>query len=139
MCLSARAPAAAPAAGLHALSISYAQQGNFAAVGPNTQNFTVNPALTQVQLTPSNYYPATGSSFTLSATVNSSTAGAPASGVVTFYDNGKVIGSPTVNAQGQASLTIPTLASGFHSYKAQFGGAPKFATGSSGYLSITAR
>ena len=32
-----------PATGSHTIVISYAQQGNFAASGPNTQMFTVNP------------------------------------------------------------------------------------------------
>jgi hypothetical protein len=128
-----------PNAGTHTVVIAYAQQGNFAASGPSTQNFTVTQALTQIQLKPSNYYPPIGSSFTLAASVTSYSAGPPGSGVVTFLDNGTPIGTGTVNAQGQASLNIPAIAAGSHSYVAQFGGLPNFAAGSSGYINIAAK
>jgi hypothetical protein len=128
-----------PDAGPHTVVISYAQQGNFMAAGPSTQSFTVTPALTKVQLTPSNYYPAAGSPFTLSASVTTYTDGLPGSGLVTFMDNGSVIGVGSVNAQGQATLLIPAIAAGFHSYVAQFGGLPDFAAGASNWLSISAR
>jgi hypothetical protein len=41
-----------PHAGSHTVAIGYAQQGNFTASGPSTQEFTVVLALTNVQLTP---------------------------------------------------------------------------------------
>ena len=128
-----------PNAGAHTVVIGYAQQGNFAAAGPSTQNFTVAQAPTQVQLTPSNYYPAAGSPFTLLASVTSYSGGPPGSGLVTFLDNGTVIGTGNVNPLGQASLNIPALAAGYHSYVAQFGGLPNFAAGASGWLTISAR
>jgi hypothetical protein len=93
----------------------------------------------QFSLTSSNYYPAAGSSFTLSAAVYSYSAGEPGSGTVTFFDNASSIGSGPVNAQGQASLSF-TIASGYHSYTAQFGGlSPNFAAGGSGTVSISPR
>ena len=128
-----------PNAGPHTVTISYAAQGNFSAAGPSSQSFTVAAALTQVSLTPSNYYPQAGASFTLSATVSSYSAGTPGGGTVTFFDNGVVIGSGQLNAQGQASLSF-TIASGYHSYTAAFGGlAPNFAAGTSGTVTISAR
>ncbi len=129
-----------PNAGPHTVVIAYAQQGNFAAAGPSTQNFTVAPALTQVQLTPSNYHPAAGRSFTLSASVTTYSDSIPGSGTVTFFDNGAPIGTGTVNAQGRASLTIASLpAAGYHSYQAQFGGTSNFVASTSGHVTISAR
>jgi hypothetical protein len=128
-----------PNAGSHTVVISYAQQGNFTAAGPSTQNFTVTQALTNVQLTPSNYYPAAGSPFTLSVSLTTYSDGLPGSGVVTFLDNGSVIGVGSVNSLGQASLPIPSLPAGYHSYVAQFGGAANFAAGASNWVTISAR
>ena len=128
-----------PNAGSHKVVIGYAQQGDFAASGPATENFTVAQATTQIALTPSNYYPAARSSFTLSVSVKSYSAAPPASGTVTFYANGASIGTEPVNAQGQASLTIPALAAGYYSFSAQFGGlAPDYAAAGSNYLTIQA-
>ena len=71
-----------PNAGPHTLVIDYPQQSIFTASDPSTQEFTVVPALSSVQLTPSNYYPGPGSSLTLYASVTSYTAPPPASGFV---------------------------------------------------------
>jgi hypothetical protein len=127
-----------PAVGPHTLVIGYAKQGFFQAAVPDAQNFTIVPSLTRVQLTPSGYSPAPGSSFTLSASVTGYTAAPPASGVVTFYDNSVAIGVMSVNALGQASLTIPAIAAGSHSFTAQFSGfAPDYAAGGSVSFTIT--
>jgi hypothetical protein len=125
-----------PNVGPHTVVIGYAQQGNFTASGPDTLTFTVTQAPTQVTLTPSNYYPAAGSQLTLSASVTSSSAGAPTSGSVTFLDNGVVIGTFPVNSQGQASCTIPAIQAGSQSFVAQFGGLPNYAAGGSNHLTI---
>ena len=126
-----------PATGSHSVVTSYAQQGNFAASSPNTQSFSVTPAPTQIQLTPSSYYFAAGSSLTLTASLTSWSAGSPTSGVVTFLENGTAIGTATVNAQGQASFTIPAVAAGSHNYVAQFGGVTNFAAVASSTVSVT--
>jgi hypothetical protein len=119
-----------PNAGSHKVVIGYAQQGNFAASGPNTEGFTVAPATTQVWLSPSNYYPGAGSSLTLTASVSSYSAAAPSGGTVTFYNNGAAIGTGPVNATGQATLTIPSLGAGYYSFNAEFGGlAPNYSGG----------
>jgi hypothetical protein len=128
-----------PPAGTHSVVISYAAQGAYLGSGPSTQYFTVAQAITQLSLKPSNYYPAALSSFTLSASVSSSSAGAPNSGIVTFMDNGTAIGTGPVNATGQASLTIGSIAAGTHSFVAQFGSQPNFAGSTSNYLTIAAR
>jgi uncharacterized protein (TIGR03118 family) len=127
----------APHTGSHTVVIAYAQQGNFAASGPVTESFTVAPATTQVSLSPSNYYPAAGSSLTLTASVTSYSAAPPASGTVTFYSNGTPIDSPlVVNLGGTVSFTIPILPAGYYSFNATFGGGTDYAAGVSNYLAI---
>jgi sugar lactone lactonase YvrE len=126
-----------PATGSHTVVISYAQQGNFAASAPNTQTFTVTLAPTQIQLTPSSYYFAAGSSLTLAASLTSWSAGPPTSGVATFLDNGTAIGTANVNAQGQASFTIPSVAAGSHNFVAQYGGVTNFAAVTSATVNVT--
>ena len=127
-----------PVTGSHTVAISYAQQGNFAASNTNTQSFTVTAAPTQIQLTPSSYYIAAGSTLTLSVSLTSRSAGALGSGTVTFSDNGVVIGTGSVNAQGQASLSVTGIAAGSHSYVAKFGGLTSFAAVTSSSVSVTA-
>ena len=101
-----------PPAGTHSVVISYAAQGAYLGSGPSTQSFTVSPAYTQLSLKPSNYYPAALTSFTLSASVSSS-AGAPSSGPVTvMWTMARRLGTSPVNAAGQASLTIGSIAAG---------------------------
>jgi hypothetical protein len=57
--------------------------------------------------------------------------------VVTFLDNGTAIGTANVNAQGQASFTIQSVAAGSHNYVAQFGGVTNFAGVTSATVSVT--
>jgi hypothetical protein len=129
-----------PALGPHALVFAYAKQGFFKAAPPDTQNFTVTQALTQVVVTPSSYLPAAGASVTLSASVTSYSAAPPGSGTVTFFDNGALIGSGPVNALGQASLVIPAIAAGTHFYTARFGGfPPDYAAGVSAEVTVKAQ
>ena len=127
-----------PNVGGHTVAISYVQQGNFGASGTNAQSFTVTQAPTQIQLTPSSWYLAAGSPLTLSASLASWSAGPPTSGTVTFLDNGTAIGTANVDAQGQTSFPIPSIASGSHSYVAQFGGLQNFAAVTSTAVSVTA-
>ncbi len=128
-----------PDAGSHTVVIGYEQQGSFAASGPATESFTVAPATTQLSLSPSNYYPGAGSSLTLTASVTSYSAAIPTSGTVTFYANGASIGMGPVNSTGQATLTIPSLAAGYYSFNAQFGGlSPDYGGAGSNYLTIQA-
>jgi len=127
-----------PNVGPHNVTISYATQGNFLAAASSTQNFMVTQALTKVQLTPSNYYPSSGSADTLTATVTNTTFAPVPAGSVTFFDNGSPLGAAvTVNAQGQASFTISAIPTAHHSYTAQYGGIADFAAASSNFVSIT--
>lgn len=108
------------AVGTHNIAIAYAGDSNyFSAHAALVQ--TVQSATTQVTLT-SSANPATyGAATTFTATVTS--AGTPASGVVTFTDGGTTIGSATLNAAGVAIMSTSTLAPGLHSVVASYAGS----------------
>jgi hypothetical protein len=61
------------------------------------------------------------STIALTATVANSGA-APATGTVTFTDGGTQLGTGTLNASGQAVLTLPSLSAGNHSIQVSYAG-----------------
>jgi streptogramin lyase len=75
-----------------------------------------------------------GQTETLTATVGSAT-GTPA-GTVTFFDGSTALGSATLNASGQATLTI-SLGVGVHSLTASFAATSAFAASTSAAVSET--
>jgi sugar lactone lactonase YvrE len=120
-----------PAAGSHNVVISYAQQGNFSAAGPQTESFTVTPAPVNVALTPSTWYSTVGTSVTFSVSVTSWSAGAPnANGAVSFYDGTTLLAMVPVNSNGQASYTTSSLPVGSQTITATYAGGTNYATGS---------
>ena len=121
-----------PIVGSHKVVVSYAAQGNFAAAAPQTELFTVTPAPVQVAFTPSSWY-LTGGNLTLSASVQSWSAGAPKStGSITFTNGSTVLGVIPVNANGSASLTIAasSIPNGSQSLTASYAGGTNYGTGS---------
>ncbi|MGB6192012.1 MAG: Ig-like domain repeat protein, partial [Terracidiphilus sp.] len=121
-----------PPVGNHTVVISYPAQTNYAAAGPNTTNFVVTAAPVQIQFTPSTWY-LTGGTLTLTATVQSWSAGPPnGTGQVTFTKGATVLGSAPVNAAGVASISIPatTLPNGSNTLTATYGGGTNYGTGS---------
>ena len=72
-----------PPVGNQSVVIGYAQQTNYAAATPQTENFTVTAAPVQVSLTPSTWYTTVGTNITFSAAATSWSAGPP-------NDNGAV-------------------------------------------------
>jgi hypothetical protein len=111
-----------PSAGNHTVVLSYAAQGNYAAARPVNETFTVTPAPTQIQLTPSSYYQPASSSLTLTATLTSWSAGAPQDGTVVFYDGSTLLG--TVPAGATVNYTVSGLAAGTHSFQAVYSPGP---------------
>jgi hypothetical protein len=65
------------------------------------------------------------------------TVGSP-TGVVTFRDGPAALGVSTLNAAGQATLTVPDLTAGPHAITAEYGGSPTFAA-STGSLTQTVK
>jgi len=72
---------------------------------------------------------------TLTASVTSTTAGAP-TGTVTFFANGVSLGAGALNPSGQATLTTSSLSAGQDSIVAQYDGDSNFASGNSTPMAV---
>ena len=121
-----------PPVGNQSVVIGYAQQTNYSAATPQTENFTVTAAPVQVSLTPSTWYAAVGTSITFSAAVTSWSAGPPNdNGAVAFYDGTTLLATVPVNASGQASYTTASLPAGSQTITATYSGGTNYASGSS--------
>ena len=111
-----------PNVGNHALSASYAAQGNFGASNA-TGTLIVNQSPTATTLTSSPNPSSQGQLVTLTAVV---VAVAPGSGVpvgtVTFKDGATVLGTQAVSASGQVVLTTSALTLGPHTLTATYSG-----------------
>lgn len=122
-----------PPVGSHSLVVSYPAQTNYAAAGPQVENFSVTPAPVVVQFTPSAWY-LTGGSLVLTAAVQSSSAGPPNNtGSVTFSFGKTTLAVVPVNASGVAvSPLIPatSLPNGNDTLTATYSGGVNYATGS---------
>ena len=130
-----------PPVGNHSISISYAAQTNYAAAGPKVQNFVVTAAPVVIQLTPSSLY-LTGGTLTLTASIQSWSAGAPnGTGQVTFTSGSTVLGTAPVNATGSASVSVPasSLTNGSKQITATYSGGLNYATGSTTITITVAR
>ncbi len=91
----------------------------------NTLQFTVNPASTTTTLASSTNPSTCGQSVTFTATVNDSTSGTP-TGTATFYDNGAVLGTGSLNASGVATYATTSLSVGSHAITATYSGDTNF-------------
>jgi hypothetical protein len=123
------------ATGSHSITAAYGGDGNYAASTSSTLSGSVNKANSSTSTVTSTANPSTfGSPITLTTTVSPSWA----TGTVTFYDfSGTVtLGSGSVS-NGQATLTISTLALGSHSITAIYNGDGNDNTSTSGALSQT--
>lgn len=116
-----------PPTGSHHVLMAYAAQTNYAAAKSVNESFTVTPAPVIVQLTPSTWY-LTGGNLTLTAAIQSSSAGPPNQiGSVVFYD-----GSNIIATVGAAS----SLSNGSHTFRANYSGGTNYAAGSAPQSSI---
>ena len=106
--------------GSHSITAAYAGDGNYAPSTSSTLAQTVNKALTSTAVVTSSANPSIfGSPVTLSASVTPSSV----TGTVTFYDfNGTVTLGAGAVINGQATLTISTLALGANSITATYSG-----------------
>src|SRR5205814_1830741 len=119
--------------GSHAISATYAGDGNFNGSSGNVSQ-TVNPLATTTTLTSNNNPSIYQQPVTFTATVTSS-SGTP-TGTVTFFDGATNIGSAPLSG-GAASLPTSALtaAASPHSMTAQYGGATNYATSTSNTVS----
>jgi hypothetical protein len=126
-----------PSAGSHALVLSYAAQGNYAAAGPLTKSFSTQPGQTELQAYPSSYWLAAGSSLTISGTATTPNSGIPP-GSVTVYDNGVAIGTAAIGASGNISYNVSNIAKGSHKYYASYPGSSDYSAATSRSSTVTA-
>jgi hypothetical protein len=80
---------------------------------------------TSLTNTPSTSTP--GQPVTLTATVTGS--GGPPTGTVSFFDKGNLIGQATLDAAGQASITVSTFSVGRHKLTVGYSGDGTFNPG----------
>ncbi len=119
------------APGEHTVVANYAGDSNISASSSTPQLVDVKQ-LTSVALTSSANPAMTLSSIVLAANVKNSGVGQP-TGTVTFTDGSTQLGTTAVNANGVASITLPSLSVGNHALLASYGGdAEDFASASQG-------
>jgi hypothetical protein len=110
---SATMTTAALTAGTHSITIQYSGDTNFNAATSAAITQTVNQVSATVMaastVNPSTY----GESVTFTVTVTG--AGATPTGTVVLTDSGTALGTMTLNASGQATLTTQMLTAGSHS------------------------
>ena len=70
----------------------------------------------------------------LNATVVPTSGSGTPTGTVTFFDGATVLGSGTLNSNGQAALALSSLPVGSHSVTAHYGGDASFVSSTSGIL-----
>ncbi len=99
---------------------------------------TVAPAASTTALTESSPTSVFGQSLSLEAAVNPATPGlGTPGGSVSFFDNGNLLQTVNLNAQGDALLNIATLLAGSHSLTAHYNGSADFTASQSGALGET--
>jgi hypothetical protein len=112
--------------GTHALRASFAGLSPFAASSSGTLSETVNGTATTTTLAADTSFAGTGSPL-LTATVAPVAPGAGApTGTVTFFENGKVVGTAIVDSNGQAVLFISQLPPGMNVLTAVYSGDGEF-------------
>ena len=129
---NAKLPVTSLPVGNDSIVATYSGNTNYAGSTSTSLPEVINQTGTSTVLTSSSQSPLEGKSTTLTATVTTSTG--IATGPVNFLDNGKNIGSGTLNAQGVATLTLSTLPVGNDSIVAVYGGDSNYTTSTSNPL-----
>ncbi len=128
-------------AGTHSITAKYLGTGPggfFASQQSLPVGEKVAPAASTTALTESSPTSVFGKSLTLEASVNSATPGlGTPGGSVSFFDNGNLLQTVNLNAQGDALLNIATLLAGSHSLTAHYNGSADFTASQSGALGET--
>jgi hypothetical protein len=114
-------------AGSHSITVGYNGSVDFAASTSSAVTQVVNRAPTATALESSVNPSAFGQDVTFTATVTTSDPGAGTpTGVVTFLDGSTVLGTRTLDGNGQATITTSELDVGNHSITAVYGDDDNF-------------
>jgi Big-like domain-containing protein len=108
------------AAGSHAITAAYSGDTSFATSTSASLSQSVNLAPSTVTVQPSTTATTAGQPITFTVTITAGT-GTP-SGTVTFLDGDNALGTATLDANGQASLTLASLSVGRHTITASYSG-----------------
>jgi hypothetical protein len=127
--------------GTDGIIATYVGSTTFSTSTSSTVNVTITSIGTGTSSTTLTASPSSagqGSSVTLTATVSPGSAGgATPTGSVSFIYNGSSLGSGTLNASGQASLTVTTLPIGSDSITATYSGDSTYGTSTSTATTVT--
>jgi uncharacterized repeat protein (TIGR01451 family) len=124
--------------GAHSITATYAGDANFTGSTSPVLMQTVNMGATTTAVASSVNPTVFGQSTTFTATVTPvPPATVTPTGTVDFFDGAVMIGSGTLNAMGQATLSTSGLAVGAHSITATYNGDPNYATSTSAPLMQT--
>ncbi len=132
---SATFPTSSLAVGSHSITAAYSGDAAFggSTSSPSTQN--VNQAATTTSVTSSVNPSVYGQAVKLTATVSAVSPGTGTpTGTVTFKDGAGTLGTGTLNASGQATLTTSGLSVASHSITAVYGGSAIFSGSTSAAL-----
>ncbi len=127
------------AVGSYSIVASYGGDSRNSSSTSTAVSVTVSPAVvsTTTVLSASPSVLPAGNPLTLSVEVLPASGSGTATGTVTFYDGATSIGTATLNANGQATLTNTTLAAGSHTLKAAYGGDSNDTASTSAPISVT--
>jgi len=120
-------------AGTATASVSFAGDANHTGSG-DSKTFTIGQATTATGLTTNLQTATAGRAVTFTTAVSVTIGGGAPTGTVTFKDGNMVIGTGNVNGSGLATLTTSSLALGFHTIAASYGGDSNFKASASGPL-----
>ena len=118
--------------GTHPITAVYSGDTDHATSTSTVLSQEIDLATSTVQLSASGSSLTYGRTLTLTAVVGGD--GAIPTGSVTFLDGTTTLGTATINASGQATLTISTLSTGSHTLSASYPGDSKDRPGTSNNL-----
>ena len=125
-------------AGTHTITATYYGDTSFSSSISGAFREIVNQATTSTTLSSSVNSSVFGQPVIFTASVIAAIAAAdPPTGTVTFWDDGTLIGTASLDMTGEATFTTTLLSVGLNTIMAQYNGDPDFSGSSSGLLSDT--